>query len=105
MSVSDSGSVAMIKWGGFVNFCDNPEIIALCISRWTSKTGPQQEEQSAVGNVDGQLKVGPTRRLRAPVPATYGESMTFVILLHCHEWSNRSTSIEFTFHVSVKIVI
>jgi hypothetical protein len=105
MSVSDCGSIAMIKWGGFVIFCDSPEITTVCNWRKSSKIASHQEEQSAVGNIDGQLKVGPTRRLWALLPATYGESVTSVIILHCHEWRNRSTLIEFTFHVSIKIVI
>jgi len=29
MSVSDIGSAAVIRWGSFVNFCDNPEITAV----------------------------------------------------------------------------
>jgi hypothetical protein len=73
MSVSASGGAAVIRWGGFANFCDNPEITAACIWTRTSNTGLQQEEQSAVGNIDGQLKVGPTRGLRAPVPATVSQ--------------------------------
>lgn len=83
MSVSDSVSSAVIKWGGFVNFCHNPEITAVRIWR-TSNTGPQQEGQSVVGDIDGQLTVSPTRRQRAPVPAKYGESMTSEILFQCH---------------------
>lgn len=54
MSASESVSAAVIKWNGFVNDWEHLEITGVCIRR-TSNTGPQQEEQHAVGNIGGQL--------------------------------------------------
>jgi hypothetical protein len=49
--------------------------------RRTSNTAPWQEEQQADGGIDGQLKVGPTRRVPVRAPPTNGESRTSVILV------------------------
>jgi hypothetical protein len=68
----------VIKWSDLDNGCNNPGITAQCILR-------RQEGQHADGNFDGQLKVGPIHQVPARVPATNGESLESVIILHCSE--------------------
>ena len=53
---------------------------AVCILRETSNTGLWEKEQRAKGNIDGQLKVGPTHGVPAGAPGTNGESRT------CHSF-------------------
>ena len=74
VSASGSDSATMISAVIFVNGCNNPWITAICIHRWTSHTGPWEEEQRADGDIDRQLKVGPIHRGTARVSAANGES-------------------------------